>query len=146
MKEMKEIREIREIAATYDARELEKGPVVIEQDKDAVVVAMTTAEYHAFEKWLNRQYEQRQWTLLAPEVEAYKGMLPELLRSHKGKWVAIYHGELIDSAVERVLLIKRTRQVHPHQVIYYVLVEEQHPPAFDMDTPEGDQDFVSLQH
>ncbi len=140
----REIREIREIAAKYDPSELERGPIIIEQDKDAVVVAMTTGEYHAFEKWLNRQYELRQRTLLMPEVEAYKKMLPDLLKTHKGKWVAIHHGQLIDSDEDDKRLWERTRQAHPRQVIYYVLVEEQHPPVFDMDSPEGDEAFVSV--
>lgn len=141
---MKGIKEIREIAAKYDIRPQELSPVVVDRDGDIVYVAMQASDFQAVEEWLNRQYEQKQRALLMPEIKAYQKMLPELLTTHKGKWVAVYHGQLIDSDDDDKRLWERTRQVHPRQVIYYVCVEEQHPAVSDMDSPEGDSDFVSL--
>ena len=43
------------------------------------------------------------------EVAAYDAMWPELLKTHKGKWVAIYHGQLVDEDDDRSTLSARVR-------------------------------------
>jgi hypothetical protein len=163
---MKDAKELKEIAAKYAVRPQVHKPVVIDREGDMVYVAMKEADFRVLEEWLAHQtqrseeivtdeetrlaeeYEQEQRALLAPEIEAYKKMLPELLKMHKGKWVAIHRGRLASVADDRATLLKYVRQVYPHQAIYCVLVEEQHPPVFDMDTPEEEPDFalISLQY
>ena len=117
------MKEIHEIAVKYDIHPQQNKPVVIDRDGDVVYIALKEADYQAVEQWLNRIYEQRQRTLLAPEVEAYRYMLPKLLESHKEQWVAILKGNLIDSYSERAALIKRLRQQHPGETVYVVQVE-----------------------
>jgi PHD/YefM family antitoxin component YafN of YafNO toxin-antitoxin module len=163
---MKELKAIKEIAAQYDAHPQVHQPIVIDREGDTVSVAMKEADFRALEEWLARQplrddehvadaearlaegYERGQRTMLAPEIEAYKKMLPELLKTHKGKWVAIHQGRLVSAADDRVALLKHVRRAYPHQATYCVLVEERHPPIFDMDTPEEESDvaLISLQH
>ena len=165
---MKEIKELKEIAAKYDVRAMEGGHVIVAEDENEVVVKMTRRNYRIYQDALARlpmadddvapsatngedaaeQYEREQRARLAPEVEAYKRMLPELLQTHKGQWVAIHRGRLVSAADDRAALLKYVRRADLRQAIYYVLVEEQHPPVFDMDTPEEEPELllVPLQH
>ena len=138
------MKEIRELAAKYDVHPQQNQPVVIARDGDIVYIAMKESDYQAVEQWLNRLYERRQRAMLAPEVEAYRHMLPKLLESHREQWVAIFKGNLIDSDPERAALIKRLRQTHHGESMYIMQVEEQFPPEDLMDTPEEDDDFVPV--
>jgi hypothetical protein len=41
------------------------------------------------------------------EVAAYEAMWPELLKTHKGKWVAIHQGQLVDEDDDDHALLNR---------------------------------------
>ncbi len=41
------------------------------------------------------------------EIAAYDTMWPELLKTHKGKWVAVHGGEIVDIDRNREALIER---------------------------------------
>lgn len=41
------------------------------------------------------------------EIAAYDAMWPELLKTHKGKWVAVHGGKIVNTDRSREKLIKR---------------------------------------
>ena len=148
---MKEIREIREMAAQAQVSPQVRRPVVIDREGDTVYVAMKAADFQAVEEWLARQqpradepiadeearraeaYEREQRARLAPEIEAYKKMLPELLRTHKGQWVAIHDGQLIDSDESQMALNERVLQVP--DPLFIEVVQEEFPRVIEIWSP-----------
>ena len=139
-----EEKRIEEEAALYQARLHE--PVVIRQDEHEVIVKMTVEDYRAFEKWLEDRREavsgasreeeareQRQRAMLASEIEAYRQMLPELLKTHKGKWVAVHGGQLIDSDESQTALNERVLSVP--DPLYIGFVQEEHPRRIEVWSP-----------
>lgn len=145
---MKEIKEIREIAAQYDARALEHGPIVIDQDDDEVVVKMTKQDFRLFQETLaqgrraksevaqadasnDEAFAQTELAALAPEIEAYKKMLPELLKTYKGRWVALHGGQVVDTGDQWGELAMRVTQNFPDP-IYIELVSEDSPRQFEI--------------
>jgi hypothetical protein len=53
------------------------------------------------------------------EVAAYDAMWPELLKTHKDKWVAIYQGQLVDQDDnERVLRARIDARFGPEKWVY----------------------------
>lgn len=152
---MKDIRELKEIAAQYDVHAMGRTMVVVDHDADEVVVKMTAQLFQEIQVWLDNQriigsadadteravareeeqvardYEQKQRATLAPEIEAYKKMLPELLKTHKGKWVALHGGEIVDSDNEFGALAERVNVKFPDH-IFIELVQEEFPRRFEI--------------
>lgn len=54
------------------------------------------------------------------EVAAYDAMWTELLKTHKGKWVAIYQGQLVDEDDEEHALRERVRARFGPEALVYV--------------------------
>ena len=51
--------------------------------------------------------EDKNVTTLTKEIDAFKSMHHELLKTHKGLFVAIHNGKIIDHDKERFTLVKR---------------------------------------
>jgi PHD/YefM family antitoxin component YafN of YafNO toxin-antitoxin module len=83
---------------TVDEKTLHE-PVVLERAGQPVAVLVPIAEYEAFRAWQQAQerHSQRQAQTEAFERErvAFERMKPELLRTHRGKVVAIYQGQVV---------------------------------------------------
>ena len=62
---------------------------------------------------------------LQQEVEAYKTLHPQLLTQHRGEWVAILHGRLIDSDPNEADLIARLAEQYPAALPLVRLVEDE---------------------
>lgn len=62
------------------------------------------------------------------EVAAYEALWPELRKTHLGQWVAIKGGQVIDSDIDRDVLIQRVHARYPRAVIYFeqVLPDQPH--------------------
>ena len=41
------------------------------------------------------------------EYDVFQRLLPELLRTHRGQWVAVHNGQVIDSDADDVVLVQR---------------------------------------
>jgi hypothetical protein len=62
------------------------------------------------------------------EYRAFREMLPELLKTHRGRYVAIHEGKVIDSGENRLELVFRALAKAGNVDIHVGLVTEQ-PPA-----------------
>jgi hypothetical protein len=73
------------------------------------------------------------------EVAAYDALWPELLKTHKGKWVAIYQGQLVDEDDDRQALSVRihARYGYDEPVLITQVLETRHRvvdiPGIDFD-------------
>ena len=66
-----------------------------------------------------------QVTLIPPEIskldreyQAFQRLLPSLLETHKGKYVAIHEEKVIDSDEDPIRLIKRVQEIVGQQSIH----------------------------
>ncbi|MEZ4622947.1 MAG: hypothetical protein R2867_46650 [Caldilineaceae bacterium] len=62
---------------------------------------------------------------LQQEVEAYKMLHPQFLAQHRGEWVAILHGQLIDHDPNEAVLMARLTEQHPNTLPLVRLVEDE---------------------
>lgn len=62
------------------------------------------------------------------EYQAFLRLLPELFKSHHGKYVAIHEGQVIDSGDDRLEVIFRALEKSGGVSIHVDLVSEQPPP------------------
>jgi hypothetical protein len=78
-------------------------------------------------------WRQEQLQRLEPDRTAFQRLLPELLKTHKGQFVAIHKGEMVDADMDNRELAKRiyARKLFP---IYIQLVSEQ-PRVIELSSP-----------
>ncbi len=109
-------------AALEDPEAIKQGPVFLEKDGQPTAVLLSMEEYRKLTGTAKR--EDRVEKDLAPiisEKEAYQRMLPELLKEHRGKWVAIHQGQVVASSADKESVLqeiaeKRYRLVYLQQV------------------------------
>ena len=92
-----------------DASEIHEGPIFVEHEGRVVAVIISADDYRehissAFDTWRHEQLQR-----LEPNRTAFQRLLPELLKTHKGQFVAIYQGRLVDADPDRAALVRRTR-------------------------------------
>jgi hypothetical protein len=63
------------------------------------------------------------------EYQAFQRLLPELLPTHRGQWVAIHEGRVVDSDTEDIPLILRVHARYGYVPIHVERVAEQPPPS-----------------
>ncbi len=61
------------------------------------------------------------------EYQAFLGLLPQLLTTHRGKYVAIHDGQVVDSDTDDVALILRVHARVGYVPIHVGLVTDQPP-------------------
>lgn len=120
---------IREPQALYavlqDKEALKHGPIFIEKDGEAEAVVLSIERYRELigaaqpERWIEQQLAR-----LQPEMNAYQQMLPELLKTHRGEWVAVHHGQIIALNPDRAEVIRLVQERHSDPV-YIDRIQEQ---------------------
>jgi len=63
------------------------------------------------------------------DQRAFFLMLPELLKTHRGKWVAVYNEQVVEIGDTRRNVLLRFRDRFPHAEVYIQLVDEEFPVA-----------------
>lgn len=62
------------------------------------------------------------------EHRAFLRLLPELLQTHRGQYVAIHNGQVVDAGDDRVAVVLRVWERHGYTPLFVGLVTEQSPP------------------
>ena len=70
------------------------------------------------------QLPDRERTKGEKEYQAFLSLLPQLLASHRGQFVAIHDGQVVDSDANDITLIQRVHDHVGYVPIYVGLVEE----------------------
>jgi PHD/YefM family antitoxin component YafN of YafNO toxin-antitoxin module len=115
--------------------DLAQGPLILEHDGEPVAAIISIEDYRRFVAGQDYDtWRQEQLQRLQPEREAFQRLLPELLKTHKGQFVAIYKGEMVDADTDNRELAKRiyARKLFP---VYIQLVSEQ-PRVIELPSPE----------
>lgn len=63
---------------------------------------------------------------LAREVEAFDRMLPELLKTHRGQFVAVYEGNVVGIGAEKLAVAREAyEKLGPVEVLVRLVAEQQ---------------------
>ncbi len=115
------------------------APLVLEQDGQPTAVVVPYAEYEQLVAL--REYERKktwhneQLVILYQEQAVYERMKPDLLRTHKNRFVAIHNGELVDSDANEELLLERVDSKFGDITILVTQVTET-PRVYHVNSPE----------
>ncbi|MBM4459645.1 MAG: type II toxin-antitoxin system Phd/YefM family antitoxin [Chloroflexi bacterium] len=92
-------------ALTIETSQASQGPIFVEHEGRPVAVILSVEDYEQ----RSDAWQQEQLRRLEPNRSAFRRLLPELLKTHNGQFVAIYRGRLVDADPNRITLVRRTR-------------------------------------
>lgn len=112
-----------------EEKTLGREPFILERDGEAVAAVIPITEYQAFRAWRETRgrEEKRRKNLEAFERErqAFECLKPELLRTRRGQWVAIYWGEVVEAGQDRSQVLDSVYDRFGYVPVYVQQVEEQ---------------------
>lgn len=130
----------KEAQATYsfalDKTDLAQGPLILEREGEPVAAIISIEDYRRLvagqddDAWRREQLQR-----LEPNRSAFQRLLPELLKTHEGQFVAIHKGKVIDSDSDDRELAKRVMANLGDEPVYIQKVEEELP-SFEVPSPE----------
>jgi prevent-host-death family protein len=130
---------LKEAQATYslslDRMDLEQVPLILERNGEPVAAIISIEDYRRLAAGQNDDaWRQEQLQRPEPNRAAFQRLLPELLRTHKGQFVAIHEGEVVDADLDNRELTKRiyAKKLFP---VYIQLVSER-PRVIELPSPE----------
>ncbi|MCI0474855.1 MAG: DUF5678 domain-containing protein [Anaerolineales bacterium] len=94
--ELKELREA--YAVEIDPARLSREPVILQRDDTPIAAVISMAEYRLYCAWKEQLTLSQLPAQFLEDRAAFQRMLPELLKTHKEKWIAVYQGQVVDSA------------------------------------------------
>jgi len=120
----------------FDESVLAEGPVFLERKGRRVAVIIRADEFEAFRLWQEgRSWPQRQLDGLQAERTAFQRLLPELLATHRGQFVAIQDGRVIGADASESALARRTLLQADKPV--YIQEVRAEPRVYELPSPEG---------
>ena len=132
---------LKEAQATYavDPAQVGNETLSLERDAKPIAAVIPFEDFERFTVWQKRQ-EAEAWQrapidALADEKTAYERLQPELLKTHRGQWVAIRDGVVVDSDANQRALVKRVYSHMTQRPIYFVEVRET-PRVYEAPSPE----------
>ncbi|MFQ5812815.1 MAG: hypothetical protein ACE5I2_06455 [Anaerolineae bacterium] len=129
---------LKEARAAYslaiEASQLSQGPIFVEHKGILVAVIVSIEDYQQrfpddYDTWRQEQLQR-----LEPNRTTFQQLLPELLKTHRDQFVAIYQERLVDTDPDRVALVQRTR-VHGYRPVYIQRVAKE-PRVVELPSPE----------
>jgi PHD/YefM family antitoxin component YafN of YafNO toxin-antitoxin module len=124
---------LKEAQATYslslDKADLTQGPLILEHEGEPVAAVVPIAEYREFETWRKREARTRTESdeTFERERAAFERLKPKLLKTHRGKFVAVVNEQVVDVDTDRVKLVLRVYDRFGYRPIYVQLVKEHLP-------------------
>ncbi|MGA9351452.1 MAG: type II toxin-antitoxin system Phd/YefM family antitoxin [Anaerolineae bacterium] len=136
--------DIKEARAIYGPdlpgpEEVAEGPVVIRREGKPYAVAISLDDYRRFQEW--REKADREAQIPAQdeawekERAAFHRLKPQLLQTHKGLYVAIHGGQVVDADADNLALAQRVMSKLKDKFFYLQLVSEE-PRTFEIPSPE----------
>jgi len=152
--------DIKEARAIYGPdlpgpEEVAKGPVVIQREDKSYAVVISLDDYRRFQEWhekveheaqiqpqdealrqdfgeLSRAAQDEAWE---KERAAFHRLKPQLLQTHKGLYVAIHGGQVVDADADNLALAQRVMSKLKDKRFYLQLVSEKLC-TFEVPSPE----------
>jgi len=136
--------DIKEARAIYGPdlpgpEEVAEGPVVIRREGKPYAVAIPLDDYRRFQKW--REEVEREARIQAQdeawekERAAFHRLKPQLLQTHRGLYVAIHGGQVVDADADNLALARRVMSKLKDMPFYLQLVSEE-TRTFEVPSPE----------
>ena len=86
------------VTVSIDPAQLARAPILLKRNGETIGAVISVETFRAFKTWESKRPPA---TIFPPEWHADKAafqkMLPELLKTHREKWVAIHKGQMVDS-------------------------------------------------
>ncbi len=123
---------LRETQAPYtlavDEETWTREPVILERDGQPVAALVPIAEYKAFCTWQQaqerRRHRQTQLEAFEQERAAFDQLESKLLRTHQGKVVAIYQGQVVQVGTDIAEVLDAVHDQFGYVPCYVQQVEE----------------------
>jgi len=136
--------DIKEARAIYGPdlpgpEEVAEGPVVIRREGKPYAVAIPLEDYRRFQEW--REKAEREARIQAQdeawekERAAFHRLKPQLLQTHRGLYVAIHGGQVVDADADNLALARRVMSKLKDMPFYLQLVSEE-TRTFEVPSPE----------
>ncbi|MBI4789396.1 MAG: hypothetical protein HY782_20395 [Chloroflexi bacterium] len=135
---MSRVIELKEIRDAYSAgiapAQLAREPVILEQNGEPVGAVISIADFRLYSAWK----EQLTLSQLPPQFlqdrAAFRRMLPDLLKTHRGQWIAVFKGQVVERANNPGELAKQVYARFGYQAIYMDEVREE-PRVYRIPSP-----------
>lgn len=129
---------LKEAQAAYslsiEASQASQGPIFVEYEGRPVAVIVSIQDYRQRFSTDHDTWRQEQLQRLEPNRTAFQRLLPELLKTHRNRFVAFYQGRLVDADPDRVALVQRTR-TQGYRPVYIQKVTPE-PRVVELPSPE----------
>jgi hypothetical protein len=113
---------------TIEEEALSQESFILERDGEAVAAVIPITEYQAFRVWREARWrdekQRKDLEAFERERQAFERLKPELLRTHRGQWVAIYQGEVAEAAWDRSQVLDSVYDRFGYVPVYVQQVEE----------------------
>jgi PHD/YefM family antitoxin component YafN of YafNO toxin-antitoxin module len=133
---------LRESQAAYnlslDDLELGQETVIIERNGQELAAIVPIEEYRRLKSASEPSPPEPQDEKLRTfyeDKEMFQRLLSELLKTHKGKFVAVFHGQIVDVDSDLGTLARRVYKKYGYQPIYMDEVLEE-PRVYEFPSPE----------
>jgi PHD/YefM family antitoxin component YafN of YafNO toxin-antitoxin module len=114
--------------------QVSQGPIIVEYEGKPVAVIMSIEDYRQHFSFEYDAWRQEQLQRLEPNRTAFQQLLPELLKTHRDQFVALYQEKLVDADPDRVALVQRTR-AQGYRPVYIQKVTSE-PRIVELPSPE----------
>ena len=86
------------ISVEFDPAQLAREGVVLKRNGKPIAVAISLEEHREYNAWKKQRKPAADFPpAWHAEKAAFQKLLPELLKTYREKWVAIYQGKVVDS-------------------------------------------------
>ena len=107
---------------------LSREPFILERDGEPVAAVIPITEYQAYRAWREargrEKKQQEDLEAFERDQQAFESLKPELLRTHRGQWVAIYRGEVVEAGQDRSQVLDGVYDRLGYVPVYVQQVEE----------------------
>ena len=86
-------------------------------------------------EWVSAIPDDPDFEELKKEYIAFEAMRPELLKNHLGRFVAVFHGQVVDNDSDQFKLHDRIRSKYGDQIVLIEQVTEEWPVVGVIETP-----------
>lgn len=135
--------EIKETKARYalplDEAQLAEEPLIVERQGEPIAAIIPFVEYERYRAWREKEEQatvhRTQLQKFERERAAYLRLKPQLLQTHRGQFVAIHEGQVVDADQNNRELTRRVIERYGNEPIYIQLVAEELR-SFEIPSPE----------
>lgn len=122
-----------ECKLAVDEAQLAQETIILERDGEPVAAIIPFREYREFIAWREQREKTRTFE---EERAAFYRLKDRLLDTHKGQYVAILDGQVVDSGTDPVELVMRVYDRFGYDAPVYVGLVSEGPEIVDFPSPE----------